>query len=108
VSKPDLQENKSNSTYYKMPVKGGNAEEITNAESYLSSHNLSPNGEYSIHTAKVKLGKVLATDYYPEMKKAEVQIYDGLHYRHWDTWMDGTYNHIFYSQAKGSRAESTP
>ena len=108
VSKPDLQENKSNSTYYKMPVKGGNAEEITNAESYLSNHNLSPNGEYSIHTAKVKLGKVLATDYYPEMKKAEVQIYDGLHYRHWDTWMDGTYNHIFYSQAKGSRAESTP
>jgi hypothetical protein len=29
--------------------------------------------------------KVHGKDFYPELEKSEVQIYDGLNYRHWDT-----------------------
>src|SRR5690606_28158092 len=41
-----------------------------------------------------KLDKVLGKDYYPDLKDSDVKIYDDLHYRHWDRWMDGTYNHL--------------
>ncbi len=108
VSKPNLQQNNSDHAYYKISVKGGNAEQITNPFEYIKHHNLSPDGKLTIHTEKVKIDKVNATDYYPEMTKAGVQIYDGLHYRHWDTWMDGTYNHILYGPANLGRTASKP
>lgn len=99
VSKTNLAEDKSTSKYYKTPVKGGTAVEISNTSDYLANKNISPDGKFQISSHKVKIDKVHSSDYYPEMKSANVQIYDGLHYRHWDTWMDGTYNHLFYSEA---------
>jgi len=108
VSKPNLQQNNSDHAYYKISVKGGNPEQINNPFEYIKNHNLSPDGKLTIHTEKVKIDKVNATDYYPEMTKAGVQIYDGLHYRHWDTWMDGSYNHILYAPANLGRTASKP
>jgi hypothetical protein len=32
---------------------------------------------------------VTGKDFYPKLEKSEVQIYDGLDYRHWDTWNEG-------------------
>src|SRR5690606_6580144 len=43
---------------------------------------------------KVKLEKVLGKDLYPNLKESNVYVYNDLDYRHWDTWNDGTFNHL--------------
>jgi hypothetical protein len=45
-------------------------------------------------------------DFYPELQNQTLQIYDGLNYRHWDTWNEGKYNHVF-KENKDSALELT-
>jgi hypothetical protein len=35
----------------------------------------------------------------PNLDKSD-QVYDGLDYRHWDTWNEGKYNHVFLKKIK--------
>ncbi|MES2544673.1 MAG: S9 family peptidase [Bacteroidota bacterium] len=98
VSTPSVEENKSSSKYYSIPVIGGNAVEITDYKSLLADKNVSPDGKYIVYNEEVKINKVHGKDFYPELTKSNVQIYDGLDYRHWDTWNEGKFNHIFYKE----------
>lgn len=106
VSTPDMAANASNKKYYKIPVSGGTPLEISDFKSLIPNKDLSPDGSKEIQVERVKVRKVNAIDYYPEMSKAQVQIYDGLHYRHWDSWQDGSFNHLVLYGAKGSRSAS--
>ncbi len=105
VSTPVVAENKSNSKFYTIPVTGGNALEVQEAQTkdLVADKNVSPDGKYILSTQEVKTEKVLGKDFYPELDKSEAQIYDGLDYRHWDTWNNGTHNHVFFALNKGSK-----
>ncbi len=104
VSIPSVEENKSNSKYYTIPVKGGNAVEVADYKSLLNDKNVSPDGKYIVYNEEVKLSNVYGKDYYPELEKSDVQIYNSLDYRHWDTWNEGKYNHVFYRENKEKSA----
>ena len=99
VATPSVEENKSNTKFYTIPVAGGNAVEVTEAQTkdLVTDKNVSPDGKYILSNDEVKTEKVLGKDFYPELDKSEAQIYDGLDYRHWDTWNNGTHNHVFYT-----------
>ena len=94
VSKPDMTENKSNSSFYSMPIDGGKANSIEDYKSLLKDKNMGSNGK-TISSKEIKIDSVLGKDFYPELDKSNVQIYEGLNYRHWDTWNEGKYNHVF-------------
>ena len=96
VSTPSVEENKSNSKYYSIPVNGGTATEITDYKSLLSDKNVSPDGKFTVYNEEVKIDKVHGKDFYPNLDKSNAQIYTGLDYRHWDTWNEGKFNHVFY------------
>jgi dipeptidyl aminopeptidase/acylaminoacyl peptidase len=96
VSTPSVEENKSNSKYYFIPVNGGTATEITDYKSLLSDKNVSPDGKFTVYNEEVKIDKVHGKDFYPNLDKSNAQIYNGLDYRHWDTWNEGKFNHVFY------------
>jgi dipeptidyl aminopeptidase/acylaminoacyl peptidase len=96
VSTPSVEENKSNSKYYSIPVNGGIATEITDYKPLLSDKNVSPDGKFTVYTEEVKIDKVHGKDFYPDLDKSNAQIYNGLDYRHWDTWNEGKFNHVFY------------
>lgn len=100
VSTPSIEENKSNSKFYTLPVNGGNPTEIKDTKEVLKDKNISPDGKYIVYNEEVKIDKVLGKDYYPELEKSQVQIYNGLDYRHWDTWNEGKFNHVFYKENK--------
>lgn len=98
VATPSIDENKLNSKYYTIPVNGGIPTEVADVKGLVADKNISPDGKYILSHKEVKVEKVLGKDLYPELKKAEAQIYNGLDYRHWDTWNDGTHNHVFYAE----------
>lgn len=56
---------------------------------------VSPDGYYMAYSKDVPVKKMLGKDIYPDLPKTTVQIYEDLNYRHWDTWEDGMYEHVF-------------
>jgi len=100
VSTPSIEENKSNSKFYSVPVNGGNAVEVKDTKDLVVDKNISGDGKFIVYNEEVKVDKVLGKDYYPNLDKSNVQIYDGLDYRHWDTWNEGKFNHVFYKENK--------
>jgi dipeptidyl aminopeptidase/acylaminoacyl peptidase len=100
VTTPSVQENKSDTKFYILPVNGGNPTEVKDTKDLLKDKNVSHDGKYIVYNEEVKIEKVHGKDFYPELEKSDVQIYDGLNYRHWDTWNEGKYNHVFYKENK--------
>ena len=98
VTIPSVTENKSESKFYTVPVNGGPSKEITDYKILLKDKNISPDGKYIVYNEEVKINNVHGKDFYPELEKSDVQIYDGLDYRHWDTWNEGKFNHVFYKE----------
>ena len=95
VSTPDIAENKSTRKTFAVPVNGGEAVAIANPDSLLNSDRISPDGKYKISAEDVKLKNTQGKDFYPELTKSNVQVYDQLNYRHWDTWEEGAFSHVF-------------
>lgn len=98
-------EGEKTSKKFSIPVNGGTVTEIQDFSNLVLDKSISPDGSRKIEIKKVKIDKVLGSDYYPQMKNSDVKIYDDLHYRHWDTWMDGTYNHLILNLNNGSEVE---
>ncbi|HEY2727040.1 MAG TPA: prolyl oligopeptidase family serine peptidase, partial [Parafilimonas sp.] len=97
VSTPDVSKNKISTKTYRIPVAGGAAEEIENADTLVYNNHISPDGKWKISDSDVKIMKVYGSDFYPDLTKSNVQIYNSLMYRHWDTWEDGKFSHIILS-----------
>jgi dipeptidyl aminopeptidase/acylaminoacyl peptidase len=91
----NLYDNVSTTNYYQIPLEGGDAVVVEDYRSLIPDKNLSPDGSHIISSAEVKVKNVTGADYYPELDKSNVQIYDDLNYRHWDKWEDGAYGHVF-------------
>src|ERR1043165_8682130 len=98
VNTPDWGLNKGSRKSYYMPVSGGMPVEISKPDSLLNDKNISPDGKYILSNKEVKIKKVSGKDYYPELTKSNVQIYEDLNDRHWDTWEDGSFDHVFISR----------
>lgn len=100
VTTPSIEENKSDSKFFILPINGGNPTEVKDTKDILTDKNISPDGKYMVYNEEVKVDKIHGKDFYPELTKSDVQIYNGLDYRHWDTWNDGRFNHVFYKENK--------
>jgi len=105
VSNYSIDSNSKSSTTFQMPVEGGEAKIIANTSSLLVDNSISPDGNFKISTADVKLKNVFGSDFYKDVANSNVQIYDELNYRHWDTWEDGAFSHIFYQSTKEENSE---
>jgi dipeptidyl aminopeptidase/acylaminoacyl peptidase len=104
VKKYSVADAKATNTQYIVPIAGGESKVIENADAQLSNNRISPDGKLMISSKDVKVKNIFGKDYYPELTKSDVMIYDNLNYRHWDTWEDGAFGHVFISNADGSNA----
>lgn len=102
VGTPVMSENKINSKYYRVTIDGSRIKDLETVEGLLSDRNISPDGKYKLSHEAVKINKVLGKDYYPEMEASNAYVFDGLDYRHWDTYNDGTFNHVFVTNIENN------
>ena len=103
VSTPSMEENKSNSEFYSIPIAGGNATSIKNYSDLIQDKN--KHGEWTLTNKEVKIDPTHGKDFYPELDKSEVQIFNALDYRHWDTYNDGHHNHVILTNAKNEEID---
>jgi dipeptidyl aminopeptidase/acylaminoacyl peptidase len=106
VSRTDMAANKNGSTYFSVPLAGGEATalgginapmartEIKNAEGVKWS----ADNKYALFSREVPIQAVKASDRYTQWPKANAYVYDQLNQRHWDTWEDGSYSHVFVAE----------
>ena len=95
VGTPNATENKTSRKSYIIPIDGGQPITISKPDSLLANKNVSPDGKYMLTNKEVKNKKTTGSDYYPALAKSNVYIFDNLMYRHWDTWEDGKFDHVF-------------
>ncbi|MDD2793623.1 MAG: S9 family peptidase [Sediminibacterium sp.] len=95
VATPDIAANKQIRKKYRLPLNGGATVEITETASLLSNDRVSPDGKYMISSKEVKIKPVTGSDLYPDLPQSDAYVYTTLNYRHWDTWEDGKFGHVF-------------
>ena len=104
VATPDVTNNKMNRKRYKIPLSGGNPVELAPNESITTNDRISPDGKHILYSDEVKIDKIEGKELYPDLPKSDVQIYTSLNYRHWDTWEDGKYSHVFFATYQNGKS----
>ena len=104
VSTPNVEENKSVRKLYIIPVTGGSATEITSTDDVLVNDRISSDGKYILTSDAVKIKDIVGSDRYPDLKKSNAYVFTSLNYRHWDTWEDGKFDHVFVSPLVNGKA----
>lgn len=95
ISKPSVEENTFKKAFYKLSVKGGVPIPVSEEETKKITTKLNASGDKKLIHKTVKINSVFAKDFYNDLEKSTGQLYKSLDHRHWDKWMDGSYNHVF-------------
>jgi len=82
------------SQIWTMRKDGANLKKIEGYSEDINGFSLSPDCKKLLFIAEVKVGKSV-TDIYADLPKTSAMIYDDLMYRHWDTWEDSVFSHVF-------------
>jgi len=104
VATPDVTNNKMNRKRYKIPLSGGNPVELAPNESITTNDRISPDGKHILYSDEVKIDKIEGKELYPDLPKSDAHIYTSLNYRHWDTWEDGKYSHVFFATYQNGKS----
>ena len=103
-----LSSRSGSSQVWRLPAQGGEAEQVTKVPLDVNGFKLFPGAVAAGATPRI----VLAMDVYPDLKrdalaktaerdeaesksKVKARAYDQLLYRHWDSWEDGKFAHLF-------------
>lgn len=96
VTTPSVESNDFSSKVYQVPVKGGTPKLLEAYQGVLVDSKISPDGSKKLFHESVQIQTVLASDKHDDLSEANAYVFDDLNYRHWDTWQDGSFNHVFY------------
>jgi dipeptidyl aminopeptidase/acylaminoacyl peptidase len=84
---------------YTMNPDGSDQKEISGVADF-EYFSVSPDGNSIYFTKRVKLDQTANEKH--NMAKAKVRIINNLMYRHWNTWSDYSYSHIFVAKLNGN------
>jgi dipeptidyl aminopeptidase/acylaminoacyl peptidase len=87
---------------WEMNPDGSNPKQISFEKGDITNVIFSPTGEKVFFTKDVKITKNVQ-DIYPDLPHANALLIDDLLYRHWDTWEDNYFSHIFVADYKNGK-----
>ncbi len=79
---------------WEIDPKGHSNNQISHIEGGITGFQYAPTKDRILYTQRVKLDETVQ-DKHPDLPLANARIIDDLMYRHWDTWSDYSYSHIF-------------
>ncbi|MBE7175076.1 MAG: S9 family peptidase [Mucilaginibacter polytrichastri] len=86
---------------WQMNADGSSAEQLTKQENGFDALRISPDGKKILFVKDVAVQKIEAKDKYDDLPKANAYVFTDLNYRHWDTWTNGKYAHLFIADFDG-------
>lgn len=69
--------------------------QISDIEQSIDGFLYAPAEDKVLFVISTKIEKCTGAELYGDLDKANAYVYDDLMYRHWDSWKDGNYNHIY-------------
>lgn len=87
---------------WQMNADGTGKQKISDIDGGLSGLIFSPTGERVLYTGNVQIDAT-TQDLHPDLQLSDGRVINDLMYRHWDTWEDGAYSHIFVAAFEEGR-----
>jgi dipeptidyl aminopeptidase/acylaminoacyl peptidase len=81
---------------------GTSPRQISKVKDGISGFRYAPDMKHIFYIRSVKVDPDVH-DKYPDLPLANARLYDDIMYRHWDTWSDGTYQHVFVADYSENR-----
>lgn len=69
--------------------------QVSDIEQSIDGFLYAPAEDKVLFVISTKIEKCTGAELYRDLDKANAYVYDDLMYRHWDSWKDGNYNHIY-------------
>jgi dipeptidyl aminopeptidase/acylaminoacyl peptidase len=85
---------------YESTDNGNTWKEIFNGLQGAENVWVAPNGKYVAFSKDVMIKPTNGTDIFSDLPNTTAKVYTDLNYRHWDTWEDGKFSHIFVADLK--------
>ena len=87
---------------WEMNSDGSGKRQVSDIDGGITGFEYSPAGDNIYFTRQVKLDKS-PEELYPDLPLADVRIEDELMYRHWSSWHNYSYSHIFVAPYSGGK-----
>ena len=88
---------------YQSTDAGSSWTEIYNGLQNAENVWVSPNGKYVAFSKDVLMKPMNGTDIYADLPNTTAKVYTDLNNRHWDTWEDGKFSHIFIANIQDGK-----
>lgn len=90
---------------WEMNADGSGKTQVSKTDKDMNAFEYAPSGNKIWYLADVKMDST-TQDIYPDLPKASGRVINDLMYRHWDSWSDYSYSHIFVSELKNGAYET--
>ncbi|ASB48184.1 S9 family peptidase [Alkalitalea saponilacus] len=90
------------SQLWEINADGSGRQQVSDVDGGISGYLFSPDMSHIAYIRRVKLDESI-NDRHPDLPHANARVDDDLMYRHWDTWHDQHYRHIFIAPYKSGQ-----